>query len=101
MGNGRRIRPTNKGPAVHADLGTFLRSKQKAGSFILIDSVRDLVGAALKYKGYSLNSTDPKQLKEARDLVIEAKKRSLGLKAASARKTKCWPKLRAGHRLQR
>lgn len=58
--------------------GIFFDPKQQAGSFVLIDSLRDMIGAALKFKGYSLNSTDPKQLKEARDLVLDAKKRSRG-----------------------
>jgi spermidine/putrescine transport system substrate-binding protein len=61
---------------------------QQSGPFMLIDSVRDMVGAALKYKGYSLNSTDPKQLKEARDLIIEAKKRSLGFEGSVGAKNK-------------
>ncbi|EEF60981.1 polyamine ABC transporter substrate-binding protein [Pedosphaera parvula] len=68
--------------------GLLFDPKQQAGSFILIDSVRDMVGAALKYKGYSLNSTDPKQLKEARDLIIEAKKRSTGFEGSVGAKNK-------------
>ncbi len=58
--------------------GALFDAKQQNGPFVLIDSVRDMVGAALKYKGYSLNSTDPKQLKEARDLILAAKERSIG-----------------------
>ncbi|HWI55838.1 MAG TPA: extracellular solute-binding protein, partial [Bacillota bacterium] len=57
-------------------------------AFILIDSVRDMLGAALKYKGYSLNSTDPKQLKEARDLVLAVKQRSLGFEGSVGGKNK-------------
>jgi len=68
--------------------GLFFDPKQQPGPFILIDSVRDLVGAALKYKGYSLNSTDPKQLIEARDLLIAAKKRSGGFEGSVAAKNK-------------
>jgi spermidine/putrescine transport system substrate-binding protein len=66
----------------------FFDPKQQAGSFMLIDSVRDMVGPALKYKGYSVNSIDPKQLKEARDLVIEAKKRSVGFEGSVGVKNK-------------
>jgi spermidine/putrescine transport system substrate-binding protein len=66
----------------------FFDPKQQDGSFILIDSVRDMMGAALKYKGYSLNSTDPKQLKEARDLIVEAKQRSVGFEASVGAKNK-------------
>jgi spermidine/putrescine transport system substrate-binding protein len=58
--------------------GLLFDPKLQPRSFVLIDSMRDMLGAALKYKGYGLNSTDPKQLKEARNLVLQAKKRSLG-----------------------
>jgi spermidine/putrescine transport system substrate-binding protein len=79
----------NKGqPALAPSWALFFDPKQQPGSFALIDSVRDMLGAALKYKGYSLNSTDPKQLKEARDLVIEAKKRSVGFEGSVGAKNK-------------
>jgi spermidine/putrescine transport system substrate-binding protein len=56
----------------------FFDPKRQAGSFLLIDSMRDPIGAALKYRGHSLNSTDIGQLKAARDLLIESKRRSAG-----------------------
>lgn len=68
--------------------GVLFDEKQKAGSFMLIDSVRDQVGAALKYLGYSVNSTDPKELKAARDLIIAAKKRSVGFDGSVGVKNK-------------
>jgi spermidine/putrescine transport system substrate-binding protein len=43
-----------------------------------LDSMRDTIGAALKYKGWSMNSARPNELKEARELIINAKKRSAG-----------------------
>ena len=55
---------------------------QQPGSIVLIDSMRDLIGAALKYKGHGLNSTSPEHLKEARDLLIATKKRSAGFAAS-------------------
>jgi spermidine/putrescine transport system substrate-binding protein len=66
------------GKAPEQTWGLIFDPKLHPASFVLIDSVRDMLGAALKYKGYSLNSKDPKQLKEARDLVLSAKGRSLG-----------------------
>lgn len=68
--------------------GILFDPKQQAGSFVLIDSHRDSIGAALKYLGYSLNSTDPKQLKQARDLLLNAKKRSLGFESGVGGKNK-------------
>ena len=37
------------------------------------DSVRDAFGVALKYLGYSLNSTDLDELQAAKNLLIEQK----------------------------
>ena len=44
--------------------------------------MRDLIGAALKYRGCGLNTTDIEQLKEARQLLLSAKRRSLGFEGA-------------------
>jgi spermidine/putrescine transport system substrate-binding protein len=66
----------------------FFDPQRQSGSFLLMDSVRDTVGAALKFKGYSVNSTDPKQLREARDLLIEAKSRSTGFDGSVGVKNK-------------
>ncbi len=68
--------------------GIFFDPRQQPGSFLLVDSPRDMIGPALKYKGYSVNSADPKQLKEARDLIIAAKKRSLGFDGSVGAKNK-------------
>ena len=52
------------------------------GAFYLIDSVREMLGIALLYLGYDFNSTEPKELKAAADLLIQTKKRQecLGFK---------------------
>ncbi len=68
--------------------GVFFDKQHQPGSFVLIDSVRDLLGAALKYKGHSLNSTDPAQLKEARDLILDAKRRCVGFDGSVGAKNK-------------
>jgi len=57
--------------------GLVFDPQQQPGRFVLIDNARDLVGAALKFKGHSFNSTEPAHLKEARDLILAAKKRCL------------------------
>ena len=61
---------------------------KSAGPFMLIDSVRDQVGAALKMQGHSVNSVDPKELKAARDLCIAAKARSVGFDGSVGVKNK-------------
>lgn len=78
----------NHGKPVTDSWGVLFDVKQQPGTFVLIDSMRDMIGAALKYKGYSLNSTDPKQLKEVRDLIIDAKKRCLGFDGSVGGKNK-------------
>ncbi len=64
------------GEALDESWGLFFDPKQKAGPVVLLDSMRDTIGAALKYKGYSFNSINPKELKVARELVIDSVNRS-------------------------
>jgi spermidine/putrescine transport system substrate-binding protein len=44
------------------------------GRITLLDDMREVLGAALKFLGHSLNSTDPVQLAAARDVAIRWKK---------------------------
>lgn len=57
---------------------------RQPGPLVLIDSVRDMFTAALKYKGYSLNTTNRKELLEARDLIMAAKKRCVSFEGSVA-----------------
>src|SRR5688572_15144637 len=66
--------------------GLIFDPKQQPGRFALIDSMRDLVGAALKYKGHSFNSTNRGELREARGLILEAKKRAISLETSVSAK---------------
>ncbi len=43
------------------------------GEILMQDSVRDAFMVALKMRGYSMNSTDPEELAQARDLLIQQK----------------------------
>jgi spermidine/putrescine transport system substrate-binding protein len=43
------------------------------GKVTVLDDQRELIGAALKYLGHSVNETDPERLKQARDLILRAK----------------------------
>ncbi len=43
------------------------------GRITLLDDMREVLGAALKFLGHSLNSTDPAQLAAARDVAIRWK----------------------------
>lgn len=58
------------------------------GPFVLMDAQRDLIGAALKYRARSVNSIDPAHLKDARDLLLDAKRRSVGFDGSVGGKNK-------------
>jgi len=44
------------------------------GKMTLLDDLREVMGAALKTLGYSVNSTNPQEVEEAKNLVLEWKK---------------------------
>jgi len=54
---------------------------QYEGQITMLNDVRETVGAALKYLGYSLNTTDEGALMEARDLLMEQKEWLYGYEA--------------------
>src|SRR5690606_35075739 len=55
-------------PASLAALFDPEQAAQYAGKISLLNDGREVIGAALKYLGYSLNSTDPAQLEEAKQV---------------------------------
>lgn len=48
-------------------------AQANAGRFSLLNDARETIGAALKYLGYSMNSTDPAQLEEAKQAILAVK----------------------------
>ena len=50
-----------------------------SGPYVLMDSIREMMGGALRYLGYSINSKDPKQVQAAGKLLLDAKKSSRAL----------------------
>ncbi len=53
------------------------------GRVTVLDSQRELMSAALKYLGYSVNDTDESHWKQARDLILRAKPYWAAFNAAS------------------
>ena len=49
--------------------GMFGRADLK-GRMVMLNDMRETIGAALKFLGYSLNSTDPAELAKAQDVVL-------------------------------
>ncbi|MEX0777970.1 MAG: spermidine/putrescine ABC transporter substrate-binding protein [Phycisphaeraceae bacterium] len=54
----------------------LFEADQQPGRFVMMDSMRDTLGAALKYRGESMNSVDPQKVKAAGELVLAAKRSS-------------------------
>jgi len=55
------------------DSWSILWDEKYKGEIFMYDSIRDTIGVALKYLGYSMNSTDEKELDEAAELLIKQK----------------------------
>lgn len=53
---------------------SMLERADLKGRVTLLDDMREVIGAALKFLGYSLNSADPSQLAKAADVAIDWKK---------------------------
>lgn len=56
------------------DSWTALWDTKYQKNVLLLDGVRDSLGATLKMLGYSLNTTNPDEINKARDKLIELKK---------------------------
>jgi spermidine/putrescine transport system substrate-binding protein len=54
--------------------GVILDSDKYSGRIALLADMRSVLGLALKYLGYSMNTTNQSELDEARDLLIKQKK---------------------------
>lgn len=50
-------------------------NKELAGKFSLLDDVREVSAAALKLHGYSVNTTNPEELKKAQETLKEVRSR--------------------------
>lgn len=66
------------GKAVEDTWGLIFDKSKQHGSYFLLNESRTCIGAALRFRGFSVNSTNSAELAEARELLIEAKQRSLG-----------------------
>ena len=55
------------------DSWSVLWDENLSGQILMFNNSRDAIGIALKYLGYSQNTTDPEQITEAVDLLIQQK----------------------------
>ncbi|CEH36009.1 ABC transporter substrate-binding protein [Romboutsia lituseburensis] len=56
------------------DSWDILWDEKYKDKIFMFDTYRDTMGAALKKLGYSLNTTDPKEIKEAKELLLNQRK---------------------------
>ncbi len=61
-------------PALEPTWAVLFEEPRQAGTFVLIDSMRDMLGIALRYKGRSVNTRDREELRAAQETLIAAKK---------------------------
>jgi spermidine/putrescine transport system substrate-binding protein len=64
---------TDRVPDPGDSWGIFLDSRYR-GKMTQMDDMRDVIGAWLRYRGHSLNSTDPAELAQAKADALAAKK---------------------------
>lgn len=57
----------------NVDSWSVMFDPRYAGHILLLDDTREVFGMALKKLGYSLNSTNPDEIRQARDLLIQQK----------------------------
>lgn len=61
---------------------------KQPGPFLLLEDHRVCIGAALRYLGFSLNTTNETELTKARELLIETKARALGFEGGTGCKNR-------------
>ena len=69
------------------DSWSILFDDQYADNVFMLDSIRDTMGTALKYLGYSMNTRDPLEMNKAKELLIDQKARGI-VKAYQVDETK-------------
>ncbi|XXX76974.1 spermidine/putrescine ABC transporter substrate-binding protein [Sorangium sp. So ce134] len=69
-------------PNLDPSWSVLLDPQKLAGTFVLLDEQRDMLGSVLKYKGYSSNTTNANEIREAGRILKEVKKqpKCLGFK---------------------
>lgn len=55
------------------DSWAILWNQKYKDRILMLEDEREVFGVALKWKGHSINTTDPKQLEEARNLLLQQK----------------------------
>jgi spermidine/putrescine-binding protein len=73
IGYSRKAMARHGAPASWDDLFNPDKLRKVRGRVSMLNDMREAIGAALIYRGYSPNSTDPKQLEAAREVLLKQK----------------------------
>jgi spermidine/putrescine transport system substrate-binding protein len=76
------------GQKIDESWGLLFDAGKQAGSFLLMDSIREMMGSALRYKGLSVNSVSKDELRAVAQTMIDSKKRSQGFEGGVGGKNK-------------
>lgn len=76
------------GKTVDETWGLMFDKEKQYGSFLLMDSVREMLGSMARYKGMSVNSTSLDDLRAQSAALAEAKQRSQGFEGGVGGKNK-------------
>lgn len=79
---------TSKAKNLKPSWNLLFDKSQQPGPFLMMDSIREMLGSALKFQGKSVNTTNPAEIEAAGALLIEAKKRSQGFEGGAGGKNK-------------
>ncbi len=77
-------------PGEEVSWSVMFDATRQPGTFVLMDSMRDMLGIALRYQGKSMNSRNPAEIRAAGELLLAAKKspRCLGFEGGVGGKNK-------------
>jgi len=65
---------TDKIKDIDASWGLIFDAARQPGPFVMVDSMRDMFAAALKYQGKSINVRNADEIRGAGELILQAKK---------------------------
>jgi spermidine/putrescine transport system substrate-binding protein len=70
-----------EGETIDETWGLLFDKAKQPGPFVFIDSMREAIGAGLRYHGYPLNVTDTEALTKVRETLIDTKNRAVALES--------------------
>ena len=76
------------GKAIDETWGLLFDKSKQYGSFLLMDSMREMFGSLAKYQGKAVNTTNPDEVRALIAALAEAKGRSQGFEGGVGGKNK-------------